>query len=114
MSTPTGPIPGIPSSPGTPSQPASSWFPNLANLGLPRALTSGVQQSFSLVYSLRDQVNALQATVEKLLQYGTNHDRLQVNAQAMPDGALYFETDTKTIWQARMNPKSNSREWVAV
>jgi len=100
--------------PGRPSQPASGWYPPLNNLGLPTQLTNSIQQSFTLIYSLRDTVNQLQATVSKLVQYGTSQERQQTNAQAMPDAALWFETDTAKIYQARFNATSNVREWTAV
>ena len=102
------------STPGRPSQPASGWYPPLNNLGLPTQLTNGIQQGFTLIYSLRDTVNQLQATVSKLVQYGSSQNRQNTNAQAMPDAALWFETDTGKIYQARLNSTSNLREWIAV
>ena len=96
----------------TPSQPASGWYPSLDGLNLPRALTNGVQQGFSLIYSLRDTVNQLQTTVSRMVQYGTHSDRTQTKAQATPDGALWFETDRATVfYQARFNINSSVREW---
>lgn len=103
---------GTPATPGSPSQPAGGWFPNLQGLGLPRAVTNGLQQGFSLIYSLRDAVNQQQATVTAMVQYGSHQNRLQTNAQALPDGAVWFETDRATVfYQARLSPASSSRQW---
>jgi len=104
--------------PGQSSQPPSSWFPNLKGSGLPRTAINGLQQSFSLIYSLRDTLAQLETTVRNLVQYGTNQERTQVNgglsAQAVPDGALYFETDTGQVFQSRLNPNSTTRDWFLV
>jgi len=100
--------------PGPPSQPASGWFPNLEGLNLPRALTNGLQQGFSLIYSLRDAVNQLEATVQAMIQYGTSGQRGKVNAQAVPNGALYLETDTGKIYQSRLSSNSTTRTWILV
>lgn len=97
--------------PGPISQPAAAWFPSLSSSGLPRAAVNGMTQSFSLIYSLRDTVAQLQATLNSLVQYGTANDRKQINAQAVPDGALFFETDTGSRYQARLNPNSTTRDW---
>lgn len=98
--------------PGQPSQPASGWFPSLRGSNLPAAAQNGIQQGFTLLYSLRDTVNQLQATVKNMVQYGTAQQRSQVSAQAMPDGALFFETDTGGVYQARLKPNSTTRDWV--
>ena len=71
-------------------------------------------QSYSLIYSLRDTVNLLQAAVAKLLQYGTDQTRQQVNPQSVPDGALWFNTDNGDVYQSRLNQNSTTRDWVHV
>src|SRR5215475_9709154 len=95
---------------------ASGWYPPLNNLGLPRALTNGIQQGFSLTYSLRDTVTQLQTQVQsiqnKMVQYGTNKQRTQDpnSAGLVPDGALFFETDTGDVYQSRQPPQTGSAQ----
>ena len=101
-----------PGTPGRPSRPAAGWYPKLENQGLPRALTNGMQQSFSLVYSLRDTVDQLQQTFTRLVQYGTHLNRGLTQAQSVPDAAFWFETDRETVfYQARLAPPSTTRDW---
>ena len=102
------------STPGQPSQPASGWFPSLRGSNLPQAAVNGIQQGFSLVYSLRDTVNQLQVTVKNMVQYGKASERSQVNPQAVPDGALFLETDTRAVYHARLKTNSTTRDWVLV
>jgi hypothetical protein len=56
---PPGGNSGYISAAGLPSQPlqfnaTATWYPQLEGLGLPRAVTSSVQQMYALIYSLRD------------------------------------------------------------
>ena len=98
--------------PGPQAQPATGWFPALKGTNLPRAAVNGIQQGFTLIYSLRDTVAQLKATVSKLTQYGTHLSRTQTKAQAMPDAAFWFETDSATaFYQARFDPKQTTRNW---
>lgn len=99
---------------GTPAQPAQGWYPNLAGSNLTLNVQNSITQSYSLLYSLRDTVTSLQNTVAKMIQYGTSQRLAQVNAQAMPDGALWFETDTGKVYQAQLNPNTTTRDWVLV
>ena len=106
MSTPS--TPGTP----TPSQPATGWYPNLSGQGLPKALTNGLQQGFTLIYSLRDSVNQQGSMISKLLQYGKHLDRINTQAQAMPSGTLWFESDRQTaFYQARLAPQQTTLAW---
>jgi hypothetical protein len=102
-----------PGQPGASSQPAAGWYPQLDGLNLPRALTNGVQQGFSLIYSLRDATSQLQTAVARTIQYGTRQARTQTNPQAVPDGALWFETDRMSVfYQSRLAANSTTRSWV--
>jgi hypothetical protein len=95
----------------TPSQPPASWQPNLTGLDLPRPLTQAIQQSFSLVYSLRDTSSQTQTNLNNMIQYGTHLARTETSAQSVPDGALWFETDRPALfYQSRMGSAGN-REW---
>jgi streptogramin lyase len=103
----------------TSAQPPSSWYPNLSGLNLPRALTNGMQQAFSLLYSLRDSMTQAQQTTNRFVQYGTEKERTQTDAQSAPDGALWFDTDADgagvyRVFQARLNPDTTTRQWVRV
>lgn len=98
--------------PGPRVQPATGWFPKLKGTNLPREVVNGMQQSFSLTYSLRDTVNQQSDTIQKLLQYDTHRNRKQTRAQSMPDCMLWFESDRQTaFYQARLQPDSTTRDW---
>lgn len=103
-----------PSSPGIQSAPAASWYPNLTGLQLPKPLTDGVMQAYSILYSLRDTLLQLQSTVARTVQYGTDAQRSQSNPQAVPDGALFYETDTDELYQSRLAAQQTTRQWVEV
>lgn len=95
-----------------PSKPAASWFPNLKGTNLPHAAANGIQQGFSLLYSLRDTANQTQTDLNNMSQYGTWQERTQVNADGMPNGALWYHTDfLGAVYQVRLDPKSNSLQW---
>lgn len=103
---------GPPTNPGAPSQPATGWYPNLRGTGAPAALQNGMQQSFSLLYSLRDTVNQQAQTIAKVIQYDTHLSRLNTTAQAMPDCGLWFESDRNTaFYMARLAPQQTTRAW---
>ena len=110
MSTTPGPLSKPTQAPAT-TQSSGGWFPSLDGLNLPRNVVNGIRQSFTLLYSLRDTVAQHQNATAKMMQYGSKLDRQNTNAQSVPDGSLWFETDTKQIYQARMDPKSTSRQW---
>ena len=98
--------------PGLSTQPAAGWFPSLNSSGLPRAAVNGIQQGFSLIYSLRDTVNQQADTVANLIQFDTHLDRIKTNAQAMPESMLWFESDRNTVfYQTRLAPNSTTRDW---
>lgn len=106
MSTPT--------MPGISAQPASGYIPDLSSLKLPVQLTSSITQVYQLLYSLRDTVAQLQAVVNRVVQYGTSSQRAQTNPQAVPDGALWVETDTGSIYQSRLAPQQTTRQWFKI
>lgn len=90
-----------------PTNQNATWQPQLTGLGLPRDLTTGVSQVYKLVYSYRDQTDQTLTTLTRnlasLIQYGTQAARQKVAATSVPDGALWFETDTgNTLYQARI------------
>jgi hypothetical protein len=90
----------------------ATWYPNLNGLNLPSQLTQGIQQSFSLTYGLRDSVSQISNAVNRMIEYGTRNARNALAATAVPDGALYFESDRATVfYQARLSPRSNSPRW---
>jgi len=98
--------------PGARVQPATGWYPNLNGTGLPRAAVNGIQQSFTMLYALRDTVNQQKNTLDKSVQYDNHLNRLQTNAEAMPDCALWFESDRRTVfYQTRLKMESTTREW---
>ena len=104
MSTPT--------TPGVGSTPPASWVPNLAGLGLPKALVVSVQQGIVNTNSVRDAVTQHQQTTKHMLQYGTRMERTQANPQAVQDGSLWFETDNGTIfYQSRLNSNQTTNSW---
>lgn len=104
MSTTPTPSPQI--------QPASGWYPNLRNSGLSNTAQNGIQQSFSLIYSLRDTVNQQNDTIGKLVQFGTHKDRVSTRAQSMPQNMLWFESDRLTvIYQTRLAPPATTMDW---
>jgi hypothetical protein len=98
--------------PGPRVQPATGWFPSLKGTNLPRAAVNGIQQGFTLIYSLRDTVNQQADTIGKLIQFGTHKDRTTTQAQAMPQGMLWFESDRITVfYQTRLNPPATTMDW---
>lgn len=98
--------------PGPRVQPATGWFPSLKGTNLPRQAINGIQQGFSLVYSLRDTVNQQADTVGRLLQFGTHQDRVNTRAQSMPQSMLWFESDRLTVfYQTRLAPPSTTMDW---
>jgi len=89
----------------------STWYPQLAGLNLPRELTNGLGQVFALVYSLRDTVQRLSATAATLIEYGTHHDRLELQLEALPEASLFFETDRgNVLYEARYEARQPG-EW---
>lgn len=103
---------GTPSNPGSPSQPASGWYPNLRGTDVPASVQNGMQQSFSLLYSLRDTVNQQAATIGNLVQYNTHRNRVNTTAQSMPDCSLWFESDRNTaFYMSRIAPPQTTRAW---
>ena len=98
-------------------QPAAGWYPNLDGSGLPRAAVNGINQIYTLLYSLRDTLSQHQATTSRMLQYGTGRDRMNVKASTLADGSLWVETDSTPpgkVYQVRYKPTTNDLEWVAV
>ena len=118
MSTPATPAPTTAASPGSFSQPATGWYPQLSGLNLNPALTNGITQSYSLIYSLRDAVSQLQATVNilatQLVQYGKDTARAHDNPQSVPNGALWFEINTGNVYQSRISQATGKTSWVQV
>lgn len=100
-----------PAVPGISATPATGTVPNLTGLQLPKPLTDAVSQSFTLTYSLRDSQAQLQQVVARMVQYGTKSVRQATNPQAVPDGALFFETDTQKSYQARLASRQTTRLW---
>ena len=99
-------------SPSITSQPAAGWYPSLAGSGLSQAAIYGITQSFSLIYSLRDAVSQLQSSQTQQLQYSTHLNRKQSNAQAMPAGMLWFESDRSTVfYQTRLPSSATTQDW---
>jgi len=90
-----------------------TWFPNFNGLNVPRQVSHGISQAYSLVYSLRDTVSQLSNKVAKLASNGTHLERLQTDtANGFPEGSLYFEIDrTGIIYQARMSDMSSNLQW---
>lgn len=98
--------------PGPRVQPATGWFPSLKGSNLPRAAVNGIQQGFSLIYSLRDTVNQQASTVSNLIQFDTHKDRIETRAQSMPGGMIWLESDRNTaFYQTRLAPNSTTRDW---
>lgn len=94
------------------SKPAASWTPNLKGSNLPRAATNGIQQGFSLIYSLRDTANQTLTDLANMVEYGTWLDLIQTSPQGMPNGALWFVTDRRDIvYQVRIDRKSTAPQW---
>jgi hypothetical protein len=106
MSTPT--MPGISASP------ASGFYPDLSGLKLPPQLVSSITQGYQLIYSLRDVVGQNQQAASRLTEYGTSAQRQQTNPQAVPDGALWFETNTGLVYQSRLDPQQTTRQWYQI
>lgn len=101
-----------PSTVGISATPASGYIPDLTGLKLPTPLIDAITQAYKLIYSLRDTLAQLQMTAARRVQYGTHAQRVQTNPQAVPDGALFFETDNGTIfYQARLAPQQTTRQW---
>ena len=97
---------------GPPVAPATSWYPNLKNSGLSIMAQNSIMQSYRLIYSLRDTVNQQSGTVGKLIQFGTHLDRVNTQAQAMPESMLWFESDRLTVfYQTRLNPPATTMDW---
>ena len=100
------------STPAPPSQPATGWYPNLRGTNLPAAAVNGINQGFSLIYSLRDTVNQQATTIGNLIRYDTHVNRLNTQAQSMPDCMLWFESDRATVfYQSRTAPQQTTRGW---
>lgn len=103
MSTPT--------SPGVFTTPAAGYTPNLTGASTPAAFAKAITDAYGIVYSLRDSLNQLQQTVARTVQYGTSQQFAQSNAQAVPNGALWFDTDDGNSYQARLAPQQTTRAW---
>lgn len=102
----------IPGSGRPSSKPAANWTPNLKGTDLPRAASNGIQQGFTLLYSLRDTVNQTQIDLYNMVQYGTWQERTQTSPSGLPNGALWCHTDfLNAVYQARVDPKSNTLQW---
>lgn len=94
------------------SQPAAGWYPSLQGTNLPQAAITGIVQSFNMIYSLRDVVSQLQNSQTQQLKYDTHLTRKQANAQAVPAGMLWFESDRATVfYQTRMPSSSTTQDW---
>lgn len=84
---------------------------------MPQAAVNGINQAFTLLYSLRDTLTQHQATTLKMLQYGTDQDRKNTKASTLADGSLWVDTDAAhagKIFQVRYKPTTNDLEWIAV
>lgn len=103
MSTPT--------SPGVFTTPAAGYTPNLTGASTPAAFAKAITDAYGIVYSLRDSLNQLQQSLGRTVQYGTSQQFAQSNAQAVPNGALWFDTDDGNSYQARLAPQQTTRAW---
>lgn len=103
MSTPT--------TPGVFATPAAGWYPNLSAKSSTKDLADAITQGYQLLYSLRDALNQQQQSLARTIQYGTAQQLSQSNAQAVPNGALWFDTDDGNSYQARLAPQQTTRQW---
>lgn len=96
-----------------PTTQTATWFPQLDGLGLPRALTNGMGQAYSLIYSYRNQTDTTLTILARFVEYGLHRDRLNMATAGVPNGALWFETDRATVfYQARLLPEGPPAQWV--
>lgn len=103
MSTPT--------TPGVFATPAAGWYPNLSAKSSTKDLADAITQGYQLLYSLRDALSQQQQLLARTVQYGTSQQRAQTNAQAVGNGALFFETDDGALYQSRLAPQQTTRQW---
>jgi hypothetical protein len=90
------------------------WQPQLVGLGLPPALTNGIQQAYSLIYSLRDAISQ-QGGLADLVEYGTHKERTRTPPTSVPSGTFYSEIDRgNVIYQARIPPGIDQPAWVYI
>ena len=94
------------------SLPAAGWIPNLRGMNLPPQAINGINQSFQLLYSLRDTVNQQSTLTDRKIQYGSHFARVQVQPQAILNGAIWYETDrASVVYQVRLSQNQTTQFW---